>query len=100
MSWAPPNVGWSFGYFGGNSEKKPITMNRPCIAADRLAAFATAVFAAVGVLDSDAHLIADSLVRANLWGHQSHGVMRLNWYVERIRTGVMHAVTQSFILMK
>ena len=62
----------------------------------RVSDFATAVLTAVGVPDLDAQLVADSLVRADLWGHQSHdGVMRLSWYVERIRAGVMRAETQS-----
>jgi LDH2 family malate/lactate/ureidoglycolate dehydrogenase len=63
------------------------------IPAPRLTEFATAVLAAVGVPDPDAALVADSLVAADLWGHQSHGVMRLSWYVDRIRAGVMRAVT-------
>ena len=65
------------------------------LAANRLLDFTTAVLTAVGVPNLDALLVADSLVRADLWGHQSHGVMRLSWYVERIRAGVMRAVTQS-----
>ena len=69
--------------------------NTPRIAAAPLVEFAAAVFASLGVPASDAHLIAESLVRADLWGHQSHGIMRLSWYVERIRAGVMRAETQS-----
>jgi LDH2 family malate/lactate/ureidoglycolate dehydrogenase len=61
--------------------------------AERLSSFAAAVLAAVGVPDADARLVADSLVTADLWGHQSHGVLRLGWYVDRIRAGVMRAVT-------
>jgi LDH2 family malate/lactate/ureidoglycolate dehydrogenase len=63
------------------------------IPARRLTSFAAAVLAAVGVPDADARLVADSLVTADLWGHQSHGVLRLSWYVDRIRAGVMRAVT-------
>jgi LDH2 family malate/lactate/ureidoglycolate dehydrogenase len=63
------------------------------VGAERLTSFAAAVLAAVGVPDDDAGLVADSLVTADLWGHQSHGVMRLSWYVNRIRAGVMRAVT-------
>jgi LDH2 family malate/lactate/ureidoglycolate dehydrogenase len=63
------------------------------VGARRLTAFAAAVLAAVGVPDADARLVADSLVTADLWGHQSHGVLRLSWYVDRIRAGVMRAVT-------
>jgi LDH2 family malate/lactate/ureidoglycolate dehydrogenase len=61
--------------------------------AERLTEFAAAVLAAVGVPEPDAALVADSLVTADLWGHQSHGVLRLSWYVDRIRAGVMRAVT-------
>jgi len=65
----------------------------PRVSAQRLTEFAAAVLTAVGVPDADARLVADSLVTADLWGHQSHGVMRLGWYVNRIRAGVMNAVT-------
>jgi LDH2 family malate/lactate/ureidoglycolate dehydrogenase len=63
------------------------------VRAERLAEFAVAVLVAIGVPEPDAGLVADSLVTADLWGHQSHGVMRLRWYVDRIRAGVMRAVT-------
>jgi LDH2 family malate/lactate/ureidoglycolate dehydrogenase len=69
-------------------------MNTSTIGADRLIAFTEGVLSAVGLPDADAHLVADSLVRADLWGHQSHGLMRLSWYVARIRAGVVQAVTQ------
>lgn len=61
--------------------------------AAQLIDFATAVYASAGVPDADAHLIADTLVQADLWGHQSHGVLRLGWYLDRIRNGVMKPVT-------
>src|SRR5215210_2864925 len=60
----------------------------------RLREFATAVYKSVGVPHDDAQLIADTLVQADLWGHQSHGVLRLGWYLDRIRNGVMKPVTQ------
>jgi LDH2 family malate/lactate/ureidoglycolate dehydrogenase len=63
------------------------------VSARRLGQFAAAVLAAVGVPAADARLVADSLVAADLWGHQSHGVLRLSWYVNRIRAGVMNPVT-------
>ena len=55
--------------------------------------FATAVYAAQGVPEADARLIADTLVQADLWGHQSHGVLRLGWYLDRLRNKVMNPVT-------
>ena len=35
--------------------------------------------------EADARLVADTLVQADLWGHQSHGVLRLGWYLERLQ---------------
>ena len=60
----------------------------------RLISFGAAVFVALGVPAADAQLFADSLVCADLWGHSSHGVMRLPWYARRLQSGVMRAVTQ------
>ena len=61
---------------------------------ERLKVFAAAVYKALGVPENDANLLADSLVQSDLWGHQSHGVLRLSWYAERLRHGVMQAVTK------
>jgi LDH2 family malate/lactate/ureidoglycolate dehydrogenase len=60
---------------------------------DRLIGFATAVYTGQGMPEPDAHLVADTLVQADLWGHQSHGVLRLGWYLDRLRNGVMKAQT-------
>jgi LDH2 family malate/lactate/ureidoglycolate dehydrogenase len=67
--------------------------------AERLRTFATAAFANVGMPSADARLIADSLVQADLWGHQSHGVMRIPWYVARLKSGVVQPVaTPQFVV--
>src|SRR5687768_9862841 len=68
-------------------------MPHPRVDADRLRDFATAVYAGAGMPEADAHLLADTLVQADLWGHQSHGVLRLGWYLERVLNGVMKPVT-------
>jgi LDH2 family malate/lactate/ureidoglycolate dehydrogenase len=60
----------------------------------RLIEFATQVYRGAGVPGADAGLIADTLVQADLWGHQSHGVLRLGWYLDRMRNGVIRPVTQ------
>jgi LDH2 family malate/lactate/ureidoglycolate dehydrogenase len=62
--------------------------------AQQLLEFCTAVYAGQGVPERDARLIADTLVQADLWGHQSHGVLRLGWYLDRLRNKVMNPVTQ------
>lgn len=60
-----------------------------------LTRFGTAALESLHVPAADAHLLADSLVAAELWGHSSHGMLRLPWYVERLRSGVMAAVAET-----
>ena len=70
-------------------------MSQPSrVDAPRLIEFASSVYQGAGVPEADARLIADTLVQADLWGHQSHGVLRLGWYLDRIRNGVMQPETQ------
>ncbi|MBI3506635.1 MAG: Ldh family oxidoreductase [Proteobacteria bacterium] len=57
------------------------------IAADRLLRFAEKIYAGCGMSAGDAHVAADTLVHADLWGHQSHGFMRLSWYEARLKAG-------------
>lgn len=63
------------------------------IAPERLIAFAADVYQQVGVPRDDALLVADSLVQADLWGHQSHGMLRLGWYLARLQSGAMKPET-------
>jgi LDH2 family malate/lactate/ureidoglycolate dehydrogenase len=67
----------------------------PRVDALGLIEFATAVYAKQGMPEPDARLVADTLVQSDLWGHQSHGVLRLGWYLDRLRNGVMKAVTKA-----
>jgi len=64
----------------------------------RLAPFACAVYEQAGVPPDDARLLADTLVQADLWGHQSHGVLRLDWYRQRILAAKMSAVTDPAVV--
>jgi len=65
------------------------------IAPDKLQAFASAVYQTAGVPVEDADLVADTLVQSDLWGHQSHGLLRLEWYHARLMSGAMKPVTQT-----
>jgi len=56
---------------------------------DALRRFVSDCYQAMGVNERNAEIVADSLVQADLWGHQSHGVMRLFWYAERLKSGAM-----------
>lgn len=56
---------------------------------DALRSFATQCYTALGVPQAAAERVADTLVQADLWGHPSHGVMRLFWYAARIGSGAI-----------
>ncbi|MEM9781237.1 MAG: Ldh family oxidoreductase [Pseudomonadota bacterium] len=57
------------------------------VEADALRDFATDCYRRLGMPDASAAVVADSLVQADLWGHPSHGVMRLFWYAARLESG-------------
>jgi uncharacterized oxidoreductase len=57
----------------------------PHLAPDTLEDLATRIFAALGAPDADARWIATLLVRSNLRGHDSHGVIRIPQYVTAAR---------------
>ena len=57
------------------------------VEAHELEEIATRVFIGVGVPDDDARLVARLLVKANLAGHDSHGVVRIPSYVKAIAAG-------------
>ncbi len=71
----------------------PIPSVQDRIVPQQLSDLTTYILESYGVPTTDAELVADSLIQADLWGHQSHGVLRLPWYIERIRQGAMSAVT-------
>ena len=45
------------------------------------------IFEAAGAPTDIAEHVADHLVASNLAGHDSHGVIRISWYVEEVRDG-------------
>lgn len=61
---------------------------------ERLLDFAAEVYASAGMPEADARIVADTLVQADLWGHQSHGVLRLPWYLARLKAGVCAPVAR------
>jgi LDH2 family malate/lactate/ureidoglycolate dehydrogenase len=63
------------------------------VSPQRLREFVAAVYRSAGVPEADAAFVADTLVQADLWGHQSHGVLRVGWYYARLRSGAMRPVT-------
>lgn len=70
-----------------------MTTEHVTVLPDPLRHFVAAVYQNAGMPPVDAGLVADTLVQADLWGHQSHGVLRLSWYHERLKRGSMAAQT-------
>lgn len=66
---------------------------------EALVDYGSAVLRALGVPSDDAELVLDSLVQADLWGHQSHGVLRLPWYAARLKSGAMVARTEPEVVI-
>lgn len=65
--------------------------NEPRVASQELHAFTREVFVRAGVPAADAEIEAELLVWANLRGVDSHGVLRIPWYLELLDKGEMNA---------
>lgn len=66
----------------------------PTLTESALKEFARQLLAAGGATATEAEVVADSLVQANLRGHDSHGVMRIPFYVGRVKAGGLHPGAQ------
>ena len=60
---------------------KPVMLEKMC--AD--------IFQGAGLSNEEARRIAHSLVLSNLMGHDSHGVIRLSQYIQRLKEGDIKA---------
>lgn len=58
----------------------------PCPDLER---FATGVFMGCGAPSASAEVVGRALVRASLLGHDSHGILRIGRYVEKVRQGTL-----------
>ena len=61
------------------------------VPADKLAVFVSRLFQDTGCSEPDAATMAQCLVQSNLWGIDSHGVLRTSKYLDRLRSGGMNA---------
>jgi LDH2 family malate/lactate/ureidoglycolate dehydrogenase len=59
----------------------------PKVAAERLAEIGRALFEAAGTPPAEAEIVMRHVVAANLAGHDSHGVIQIPTYIERIKVG-------------
>src|SRR6266545_5189055 len=62
-------------------------MNETKVPAGKLSAFCSACFGRLGLSSRNARLTAENLIFANLRGVDSHGVIRMKIYAERLRAG-------------
>ena len=68
------------------------------VAAADLEHLVQAIFASAGTPDAIAHHVARHLVRANLSGHDSHGVLRIPQYVQFIDEGMIRPAAEPQVL--
>src|SRR5213592_4402347 len=59
----------------------------PIVQADRLTRIGAALLKAAGASDEEANAVAAGCVNANLVGHDSHGVIQIPTYIDRIKAG-------------
>lgn len=59
----------------------------PTLTEQQLLEFGTALLAAGGATPEEAAIVGNSLIGANLRGHDSHGVMRIPFYVKQVQEG-------------
>ena len=71
----------------------------PTLDAAGLERLARDIFAALGVPADDAAWIATLLVRANLRGHDSHGVIRIPQYVAALQRGTLNPKPQMRLIV-
>ncbi len=67
------------------------------VPAPALSAFVVEICVAAGGAEADARVVADHLVTANLYGHDSHGVGMLPKYVDSISAGQLDPVAHAEI---
>ena len=60
----------------------------PTVQADRLTRIAAALLRAAGASGEEADAVAVGCVNANLAGHDSHGVIAIPTYIDRIKVGI------------
>lgn len=70
--------------------KATMSENTTLIKMEILTKYLTELFTRVGMPEADATFSADCLVQTNLWGVDSHGVLRLPIYLERLQNGAVN----------
>src|SRR5256886_15956199 len=72
----------------------------PIVQADRLTRIGAALLKAAGASDEEANAVAVGCVHANLAGHDSHRVIALPTYIDRIKAGHILARAKRTIVQE
>jgi LDH2 family malate/lactate/ureidoglycolate dehydrogenase len=72
----------------------------PIVGHESLRRICQEVAVAAGTPPDIALAVTESLVEANLAGHDSHGILRLPWYVRSIRQGTIHADARPAVISR
>lgn len=93
----PVRAGWGL-VRGRLSNKGDRRMASYRFSPDALIELGAQIFSANGAPNDIAHVVAASLVAANLTGHDSHGVIRIPDYVQEIREGLLQPAAQPRLI--
>jgi uncharacterized oxidoreductase len=63
-------------------------VNMPIINPQELENLSVEIFKSAGASEEEAKIVSGHLVRANLAGHDSHGVIRINQYINNVKNGL------------
>jgi L-lactate dehydrogenase len=74
--------------------------DNPRFAPRELLAFAEVLLARAGLASEPAHVVAEALVEADLYGHTTHGLALLGDYLEEIATGNMQKRGEPDVLSR
>ena len=68
------------------------------LAAERLQAWVQELLEGAALVEEAAAVVAESLVETNLRGIDSHGVLRVPIYIERLRAGLVNSDPEPFVV--
>ncbi len=78
-------------------EEDTIKGPMPIIKATTLTNFVSRILHSAGTTAHNSHLVANSLVKSNLAGHDSHGVIRLQNYLDAIAAGNLDPTAEPVV---
>jgi L-2-hydroxycarboxylate dehydrogenase (NAD+) len=83
---------------GQTATKEGSTGDAPRFPLEHLTSHAESTFLALGLRPDDARVAAESLVVADLYGIDSHGVARLPFHARRIRRGLVNLAAELIVV--